>query len=526
MSPLPRRSGRPLPPLPGRPRPGRTRSGRTAPGSRAALGALAGGLALLTGSFAAPAAQAAAPAQSPAGARAAEASPGPAASELPEGLFGRGDPQFDGVFRQSIALLAQHAAGFTPAPEAVDWLLAQQCADGSFLSYRADTAQPCADVTAADSNATAMAVQALVALGGHEDAAGEALTWLAGVQNEDGGWSYNPGGASDANSTAVVVGAFVSAGRDPAEVLREEHSPYDALASFQLGCDAADGDRGAFAWQPDEESGALFANDAATVDAILASYGSGLLVDPDAAPSAVPPTGLDCGTGGDGQATNGTGDASSDAPGDSGAGTGEETEDAGGSGDAGVAGASGAEDQAGGEEQVPAHVTSAAAGAAQLADRLAEGGGHLVSALPGAGEGTAGGEPAEQPDFNSTAKAVIALAAGGNEEAWQGPLQWLIENHASWADYAANPSAVGVLVLAAHATGVSPGDFGGTDLLAQLNALGPAPDGGAANGDAAGGDGEGDGEGLAILLWVVGVGLVVGIGIGGLLSTRRKRKAS
>ena len=513
MSQAPRRPHRPHPTSRGRTAGPGTNGTRPARLRRRALGGLAGALALLAGTAAVPAAQAAAPgAASPAGAQAgAAASPAPA-SDLPAGLFGRGDPQFDGVFRQSIALLAQRAAGYTPAPEAVDWLLGQQCEDGSFLSYRADPEQPCTDVTAADSNATALAVQALAALGGQEQeaAAERALTWLAGVQNEDGGWSYNPGAASDTNSTAAVIGAFVAAGRDPAEVRREGHSPYDALAAFQLGCDAAEADRGAFAWQPDPESGALIANDAATVDAVLASYGSGLLVEPggNAAPVA-PLTGLACGGDQAARDPDGAGDGAADT------------------GAAG-AGAPDSPDQAGAGEQLPAHLTSAAAGAARLAEQLTDGGGYLATELPGAEGGQtegADGESAAQPDFGTTAEAVIALAAGGNEEAWQDPLQWLIENHASWPDYAASPAAVGTLVLAAHATGVAPDDFGGTDLIAQLNALGPAPDGGAGTGEAAG-QAEEDGTGLAVLLWVVGVGLVAGVGIGLLLSTRRRRKAS
>ena len=96
----------------------------------------------------------------------ASAAPAPSASAaaLPPGLYGKSDPTYDGVWRQSLAFLAQRATGYQPADQAVDWLLGQQCADGSFASYRPDTTQPCDATTMRDSNATAVALQALGAV--------------------------------------------------------------------------------------------------------------------------------------------------------------------------------------------------------------------------------------------------------------------------------------------------------------------------------------------------------------------------
>lgn len=434
-------------------------------------------------------------------------------SPPPEGLFGTGDPTYDGVWRQSLALLAQDAAGYTPASEAVSWLLDQQCDDGSFLAYRPDPERECGDVSAADTNATATAVQALAALGEdgeYEEEVSSALAWLEGVQNADGGWAYNPGGASDANSTALVVGAFAAAGEDPAEVTREGASPFDALAGLQLGCDAPQAERGAFAVMPDEGSGELYANDLATVDAVLASYGSGLVVDPEQAEAnaAVEPVSCDGnGTGGGDDATDGAGDADG------------EPEDADAS-----AGASGQpegpdepDDAAGPEQGVSPGAASGAAGAAYLAAVLAEQDQHLLSAVP---------DDEEQPDYAATARAVLALAASGDPEAASGPLGWLEDNHGAWRGLTDSPGALGLLVLAAHAGGASPEDFGGTDLLAALNELGPAPDQtpGEATGGAAAESSE-DGGGSGALVWVLGAGLLAGIVIGVVLSLRRGRGA-
>ncbi|EFF90770.1 secreted protein, partial [Streptomyces sp. e14] len=96
------------------------------------------------------------------------ASPSPSGkAALPDGLYGSTDPKYDGVWRQSLALLAQHTAGVRPAARAVDWLTGQQCADGSYAAFRADPARACDAKVMVDTNSTAAAVQALAALGGH-----------------------------------------------------------------------------------------------------------------------------------------------------------------------------------------------------------------------------------------------------------------------------------------------------------------------------------------------------------------------
>ncbi|MCX4574694.1 hypothetical protein OHB41_16140 [Streptomyces sp. NBC_01571] len=205
-------------------------------------------------------------------------SPSPTASRaIPSGLFGSADPTYDGVWRQSLALLAQHTVGERPAPKAVDWLAGQQCANGAFAAYRADAAAPCDTRTMVDTNSTAAAVQALAALGGHDGGTRKAVGWLKSVQNKDGGWGYTAGGASDANSTSVVVGALAAAGGTPGDVKsRTGRSPYDALVKLSVACDGKGADAGGFAYQPDKR-GALAANADATAAAVLGSLGKGLV---------------------------------------------------------------------------------------------------------------------------------------------------------------------------------------------------------------------------------------------------------
>ncbi|KAB1148720.1 hypothetical protein F7R91_08020 [Streptomyces luteolifulvus] len=381
------------------------------------------------------------------------ADPSPSASPsvvLPSGLYGSADPQYDGVWRQSLALLAQHTVGVKPAAVGVEWLAGQQCASGAFAPFRADATKPCDAKLMVDSNSTAAAVQALAALGGHDAETGKAVAWLKSVQNKDGGWGYAPGGPSDANSTSVVIGALTTAGEQPAKVVKSGKSPYDALLKLALPC--TDDGAGAFAYQPDKK-GKLAANADATAAGVIGALGKGMVVEAGAKTDA------EC------------------------AGSGDLTPQ-----------------------------QAAANGAAYLAKAVAKDG-HLNSALAGA---------TDQPDYGNTADAVVALAAQGGAEQAKQPLQWLEQNSTAWAKQS-GPAAYAQLVLAAHATGTDPRDFGGTDLVEQLNATGPAPQQAKTENNARAEDSDKDDSGLGVW-WIVGVGLVAGIGVGFLLSGRNKRQ--
>ncbi|MFJ7072922.1 prenyltransferase/squalene oxidase repeat-containing protein [Streptomyces sp. NPDC098781] len=389
---------------------------------------------------------------------AADSSPSASPSQaFPAALYGDSDPTYDGVWRQSLALLAQDTVGVKPAKGAVDWLLGQQCANGAFAPYRATPDAACDAKTLIDTNNTAAAVQALAALGGHDAAAAKAVTWLKSVQNKDGGWGYTGGGASDANSTSVVIGALAAVDEKPADVVKDGHSPYDALAALALPC-KGDG-AGALAFQPDKK-GTLVANADATAAGVLGALGKGLVVSP-------------------GKETSKESDKQPACSGSS----------------------------------DPTPQQTAANGAAYLTQALAKDG-HLTSALPGA---------EDQPDYGNTADAVVALAAQSGADAAQKPLRWLEQNAAEWAAQS-GPAAYAQLILAAHATGTDPRAFGGSDLVKQLNATGPAPQASPTATDKEEKDDK-DGSPFGVW-WYVGIFLVVGIGIGFLLSGRNKGRRS
>ena len=135
------------------------------------------------------------------------------------GLYGDTDPTADAVYRQSLSILGLTAVGVTPAPAAVDWLVDQQCPDGRFQAYRANTAQPCdpSDPEAfsgPDTNSTALAAIALQVAGEQRAAtrAAQALIDGAQVNGRTAAWPYNFGGNPDASSTGLAVAALETVG--------------------------------------------------------------------------------------------------------------------------------------------------------------------------------------------------------------------------------------------------------------------------------------------------------------------------
>ena len=215
----------------------------------------------------------------PAGAATAPATPESATAPVPVGLFGSADPTYDGVFRQSLSLLAFVAAGQTPPSDAVTWLLEQQCADGGFEPFRADVAVACTasdpvNYTGEDTNSSGLAAAALIAVG-EAPAADRALAWALAAQNPDGGFPYYLGGASDANSTAMVLMATNAAALSPSSVINGSVSAAEFLASLQVGCEGvAANDDGGFAYQ--DYGVGLIANDTASAQATFALSGSPL----------------------------------------------------------------------------------------------------------------------------------------------------------------------------------------------------------------------------------------------------------
>lgn len=200
------------------------------------------------------------------------------------GLFGSQAPTYDGVYRQSIAILGLVATGHTPDANAVGWLLSQQCSDGAFTAYRATPTTACT-VATEDENATAAAIQALAALG---KPTASAVAALKHFQLADGGFYDNTAfgpAASDANSTGLAMSALAAAGVSPVTVTSTTgKTGADYLRTLQLACSATAGS-GAYDFQGEAT---LHANDYATVQALLGILGKSFPLAATAASGGAP----------------------------------------------------------------------------------------------------------------------------------------------------------------------------------------------------------------------------------------------
>src|SRR5688500_4900639 len=146
----------------------------------------------------------------------------------------------------AFAMLGMATLGDVPS-DATAFLKSIQTVDGGW-AFSGETG-----AGTADTNTTAVAIQALVAAGEAETSPVimRALDYLATQQNADGGYPYQKegefGGESDVNSSAYVMQALITVGADRQRV-------GDYLLSMQKP-------NGAFQWkkaEPDDNAGATY----------------------------------------------------------------------------------------------------------------------------------------------------------------------------------------------------------------------------------------------------------------------------
>jgi hypothetical protein len=151
---------------------------------------------------------------------------------------------YSNTFGQSLALIALDRAGIDPSPASIAFLGEQQCPGGGFQLYMDDT--PCSDAANSDPDATALAVQALIAVGGPAESIEAGLDFLASVQEADGGIGGGaPQTAPNANSTGLAGQAFVAGGRTAEAELARAY-----ISGLQYGCSFPAGLRGGIAYDP------------------------------------------------------------------------------------------------------------------------------------------------------------------------------------------------------------------------------------------------------------------------------------
>jgi prenyltransferase beta subunit len=139
------------------------------------------------------------------------------ATQTEAGIFGAG------AFDHCLAIMALQNTGAELPEGTVEALVAAQNDEGGWGFMAGE---------ASDTNTTGLCLQALV-LTDAAEAVESGLAYLKTIQNEDGGWPYqNPsdfGTDSDTNSTALIVQALIASGQD----LAERGNPQEWLLSMQ-----------------------------------------------------------------------------------------------------------------------------------------------------------------------------------------------------------------------------------------------------------------------------------------------------
>lgn len=198
---------------------------------------------------------------------------------------------YSNTFGQSFALIGLERAGEPVSAEARGYLLAQQCPGGGFKLYMDDAG--CTQDADADPDATAMAVQALVAVGGAATQVDDALDYLTSIQGASGGVS-SPAQGVNGNSTGLAGQAFLAGGRTA-----RARAAVGYLTDLQYGCSFPAAIRGGIAYDQESYDAQQAAGKAATpvdvdrrstAQALLALAGTPLAAVSAEGSDAVAPT--------------------------------------------------------------------------------------------------------------------------------------------------------------------------------------------------------------------------------------------
>ena len=192
--------------------------------------------------------------------------------ETDEGRFSDNSQwgDYSNTFGQSFAVIGLHRAGAGPSAAAVNYLAAQQCADGGFRLFLGPAGGECVS----DPDATSMALQGLIAVRGASDpAVQKGLNYLVGIQGTDGGvGGGGPTSDPNANSTGLAAQAFALGGRAAPLAAARSY-----LASLQFTCFQANLN-GAIAYNPDAYDEAISeGSDAVVIDQDRRSTAQALL---------------------------------------------------------------------------------------------------------------------------------------------------------------------------------------------------------------------------------------------------------
>ena len=189
------------------------------------------------------------------------------------GLFGTEtqlNDFFAGTFDQGLVFSALVAVGRTPDAAALNWLTAQQCADGGFAfpdqatSFSGCTIDP-VDFSGPDNQTTSVVVQGLAAI--HHltpTVASAALSFFSAGQDADGGWSFFSNSVAqpqqtDSQSTGLVIQALETLGQSPTSptFVKAGKTPVTSLLSYVIPSGA---NAGALGYQDNVTANVLATN--------------------------------------------------------------------------------------------------------------------------------------------------------------------------------------------------------------------------------------------------------------------------
>ncbi|HEV2065722.1 MAG TPA: hypothetical protein VGR08_02720 [Thermomicrobiales bacterium] len=175
-----------------------------------------------------------------------------------------------GIYDHGLAMLALVAGGLEVPQSAIDALAETQAPNGGWGFDGVP------DDAAVDSNTTALVIQALVASGNADsDLVASGMDYLATTVTGEGvAFDAQPGSVADSNSTALAAQAYLAAGEDASALLQ-------ALAGFQ-------NPNGAFFYNPEDTSDNLFS----TVQAVPALAGTPLPITATPEAGDATPVGL------------------------------------------------------------------------------------------------------------------------------------------------------------------------------------------------------------------------------------------
>ncbi len=165
-----------------------------------------------------------------------------------------------------------------PAGKAVDWLAGQQCEDGGFAAFRAEPGKACDKKTVVDSNSTAAAVQALVAVGGRDGEVAKGVAWLKKQPERGRRLGIQPRRRQRRQLHLRRAGGARRRRREPADVTSGPVSPASTRSPPSRSLL-----RGQERWRPRlpaRQEGELTANADATAAGVLGALGTAGLCAP------------------------------------------------------------------------------------------------------------------------------------------------------------------------------------------------------------------------------------------------------